>query len=199
MKLSVRNGVFYILRVIAGVAKGHRLKTPRGMATRPTSDRVKEALFNIIAAFVPDSYVLDMFSGTGSLGIEALSRGAAYAVFVDYHKECVDIIKENLNYTKLQSKAKVFQADCLRVAKKLGRRGNRFDIIFMDPPYSKNLVEGALSSIVENGIIKDNGIIVVEHRKSDTVPQKIGDVELVRRQDYGDTSLSFYRRKEISN
>ena len=159
--------------------------------TRPTTDRVKESLFNIIAPYIADSRVLDLFAGTGSLGIEALSRGAAYAVFVDKSQECYGIIKDNLIHTKLSEKAEVHTGDSIAMLDKL--KGQKFDLVFLDPPYSKNLVDEALISIVKNGIINEAALIIAESNFNDVLPQEIGVLKLVKSQKYGDTVLSFYR------
>lgn len=185
--------VVTILRVISGTARGHHLKTPKGMSTRPTTDRVKESLFNIISMFIVDSDVLDLFSGSGSLGIEALSRGAASAVFVDSSRECYGIIKDNLQHTKLSDKGKVYTEAVNEAIRKLFVHNKKFDLIFMDPPYSKNLVEETLNCIANNDIIKSNSLIICEHRSSDPVPEAVGRLVITRKQQYGDTTVSFYK------
>lgn len=184
-----------ILRVISGSARGHKLKTLKSNLTRPTSDMVKESLFNIIAEYVMDADVLDLFAGTGNLGIEALSRGAASAVFIDKSRECHDVISYNLMHTKLSDRAAVFTADAEAALARLKAEGRKFDLIFIDPPYSKNLAAKALKIIGENGIIKDNGLIVAEHSSNDALPETTGEIQLVRSQRYGDTVLSFYKKK----
>lgn len=182
-----------ILRVISGTAKSHKLKTLKGDNTRPTSDRVKESLFNIISGYIAGSDVLDLYSGTGSLAIEALSRGANSAVLVDKSRECFSIIKENLMHTKLSDKAQVMNDDAQSALRKLTSAGRKFDLIFLDPPYRRNLVVEALDTIVKNDMLNESGIIVAERDTSDDIPHKIGDLTLVRDQKYGDTVLAFYR------
>ena len=188
---------FVILRVIAGTAKGHKLKTIKGLTTRPTSDKVKGAVFNILAALIPGANVLDIYAGTGSLGIEALSRGADSAVFVDKSSECFHTIKENLAHTKLESKATVIAGDVFVALNKFSKNNKKFDIIFLDPPYGKGLVEKTLKNIAENDIIMQEGIIVAEHDVEDEVPEEVGGLERYRRQKYGDTVISFYRLKPV--
>lgn len=185
-------GGIHILRVIAGSAKGHKLKTIKGDTTRPTSDRVKESLFNIISQYIPESYVLDLYAGTGNLGIEALSRGAKAAVFVDKSRECADIISENLIHTKLFDNAKVITGEVSNVVSRLAQDYGKFDMIFLDPPYNKNLVEETLNIIVNSGIIKNDGIIIAESDIDDIIPKRIGTYILKRNQKYGDTVLSFF-------
>ena len=129
---------YVILRVISGTAKGHKLKTIKGITTRPTADRVKESLFNIISGLIPKARVLDVYAGTGSIGIEALSRGAEFAVFVDKSNECSRIIRENLVSTKLIDKASVITGDIFITLNKISKNNKKFDIIFLDPPYKKS-------------------------------------------------------------
>ena len=132
------------MRVITGKARGIQLKTPEGMLTRPTADRVKEALFSIINFDIPGANVLDLFGGTGQLGIEALSRGASSAVFVDAREESCKLIRENLKRTKLEQNAKVIRSDYLDY---LGRCREQYDIIFLDPPYAEVFLENAIKKI----------------------------------------------------
>jgi 16S rRNA (guanine966-N2)-methyltransferase len=190
-------GGVIIIRVIAGIAKGHKLKAPKGYSTRPTSDKVKGAIFNIIAEHIPDAHVLDLFSGTGSLGIEALSRGAKFAVFVDRDFECSNIIKENLKHTKLINKSEVIKGDAWHSISKLSKKHRKFDVIFLDPPYKKNIIDETLKIILKNDIINHKGIIVVEHDADANVLTEIRNMKLVRNQKYGDTAVSFYMYSSI--
>lgn len=183
-----------ILRVISGSAKGHKLKTKEGNSTRPTTDRVKESLFNIIAGYLEDALVLDIYAGTGSLGIEALSRGAKEAVFVDQSRECAGIIRDNLVHTKLLEKSQIINSDVRSAVLKLSDAGRKFDLIFMDPPYRKNFVEETLNYLANSDIIIDNGLIVAEHEETDKVPEQVGEIKLFRSQKYGKTILSFYNK-----
>ncbi len=175
---------------------GHRLKTVKGMTTRPTSDKVKESLFNIIARRIENSEVLDIFAGTGSLGIEALSRGAARAVFLDKSAECCGIIKENLAHTRLVDKAEVYTADFVSGIGKLHRQGRKFDLILLDPPYNKNFIQETLNLLINNDIMKDNGIVVAEHSVSDSLPERIGRLEAVDARKYGDTMITIFLTKD---
>ncbi|HHW49234.1 MAG TPA: 16S rRNA (guanine(966)-N(2))-methyltransferase RsmD [Clostridiaceae bacterium] len=181
-----------ILRVITGTARGHKLKTVKGLNTRPTSDKVKGALFNILAGRIEGSNVLDLFAGTGNLGIEALSRGAASAVFIDKSPECISVIKENLKHTKLEERATVIPGDVMAVLKKMSNNFKKYDIIFMDPPYNKNLIQDTLKIIEENGIIKNDGIVVVEKSAKDDTALNLEKLKLFRVKRYGDTVLSFF-------
>jgi len=184
---------YVILRVISGTAKGHKLKTLKGISTRPTSDRVKESLFNIISGMIPGAGVLDIYAGTGSIGIEALSRGADFAVFVDKSNECSRIIRENLVNTKLIDKASVITGDIFITLNKISKNNKKFDIIFLDPPYKKNLVVETLKCIEKNAIIKPEGIIIAEHSFDDGIQEEIGGYKRYRCQKYGITAISFFR------
>lgn len=164
MVISEECGGFY-MRVIAGTARRLQLKSPEGMNTRPTADRVKESLFNMLN---PDLYgcaFLDLFSGSGGIGIEALSRGAKKAVFVDRDLECAGIIKQNLEFTKLQDNAELLNEDVYDAVRKLGQRGEKFDIIFMDPPYAEGFYIPVLTEIKKSGILSEDGYIVAEAAK----------------------------------
>ena len=147
------------MRVITGKARGVVLKTPNGMSTRPTADRVKEALFSIIQFDIPTARVLDLFGGTGQLGIEALSRDAKSAVFVDASKDACALIRENLKRTKLESQARVI---CTDYASFLRSCVEMYDIIFLDPPYFEDFLENSLKLISEIDILQSGGIIVTE-------------------------------------
>ena len=179
------------MRVITGKARGVQLKTPDGLTTRPTADRVKEALFSIIQFDLPGARVLDLFGGTGQLGIEALSRGAKSAVFVDAGEPACKLIQENLRRTKLEADGKVVRSDYLEYLK---RCRENFDIIFLDPPYAEVFLENALNCIGEIDILQSGGIIVTERPLGKDL-----DVELpgfVRSKDYkyGKTLLAIYRK-----
>lgn len=162
------------------------------MTTRPTTDRVKESLFNILAPYIAGTNVLDLFSGTGSLGIEALSRGAASAVFVDKSRECVNTIKGNLEHTKLLDMAKVMQDDYASALVKLYNSGMKFDIILLDPPYNKNFIQDTLKILLKNDIIRNSGIIAAEHDAIDVLPERVGRLLNKTSKRYGDTMLTFY-------
>ncbi|MCR4434231.1 MAG: 16S rRNA (guanine(966)-N(2))-methyltransferase RsmD [Clostridiales bacterium] len=184
---------------MSGTAKGHKLKTVKGDTTRPTSDRVKESLFNILAGRLKDADVLDIYAGTGNLGIEALSRGAGTAVFVDKSRECTDIIKDNLVHTKLVEKATVITADVDTALTRLAQSGKQFDLVFADPPYNKNILFDTLNNLVNHDIMKDGGIVVAERDVDDPVPLEAGFLKLYREQKYGGTVLSFYIWEKASN
>ena len=179
------------MRVITGKARGVQLKTPEGMLTRPTADRVKEALFSIINFDLPGAVVLDLFGGTGQLGIEALSRGANSAVFVDQREDACKIIRENLRRTKLETQAKVVRSDYLDY---LRRSREQFDIILLDPPYAEVFLENALKCIAEIDILKTGGIIVAERPVEKELPFEFEGYTRSRDYKYGKTLLTIYRK-----
>ena len=150
------------MRVISGSARGKKLHSLEGLETRPTLDRVKEAVFNIIQFDLKDAVILDLFSGSGALAIEALSRGSKEAVLCDNSKKAIQIITKNLQETKLINKAQIINKDFLGAIVDLGNQEKTFDIIFLDPPYKSNYAVESINSILKNNILTDDGIIIVE-------------------------------------
>ena len=142
------------MRVISGSARGLKLKAPEGLSTRPTADRIKESLFNIISPYLYDCSFLDLFSGSGAIGIEALSRGAKDATFVDYDKNSIDIINQNIYSAKMTQKATVYNLNVLDALDTLNINNKSFDIIFLDPPYDKGLLLPALKKIENTNLLK---------------------------------------------
>ncbi len=183
------------VRVIGGTAGGRRLRIPRGRSVRPTSDRVKESIFNILFGRLEVITVLDLFAGSGNLGIEALSRGAEQAVFVDRDRKCARIIRENLSDLGFTSKGEVLQLDCLTAITQLGERLQRFPLIFFDPPYEEGWVYKSLIALADKGLIEDDGWIVAEHSFREPVPDQCGDLKLEDQRAYGETRVSFYVSK----
>lgn len=179
------------MRVITGKARGVQLKTPEGMLTRPTSDRVKEALFSIVNFDLPGANVLDLFAGTGQLGIEALSRGAKHAVFVDAREDACKIVRENLRRTKLEGEAKVVRSDYLDY---LRRCKEKYDIILLDPPYAEVFLENALKCITEIDILQSGGIIVTERPVEKELSLVFEGYTRSKDYKYGNTLLTLYRK-----
>ena len=180
------------MRVISGKARGVTLKTPEGMQTRPTADRVKEALFSIIQFDLPGAKVLDLFGGTGQLGIEALSRGATGAVFVDESAKACALIKENLRRTKLETQANVVRAD---YAAYLKSTKEKFDIILLDPPYAEVFLENSLKMITEIDILQSGGIIVTERPLGKELTCDFFGYSRSKDYKYGNTLLTLYRKE----
>ncbi len=180
------------MRVIAGEAKGRRLKAPKGRELRPTGDRVKEALFNILPHDLSGQRVLDLFAGTGNLSLEALSRGAEEAVLVDISRDAVQVIEENLRALKFAAKSHVLTAPVFKSMRMLSRKQERFDLIFIDPPYDKELVGETLKTIAAEGLLAESGVVVAEHSVREKVQERYGALVLSDQRRYGDTMLSFY-------
>ncbi len=181
------------MRVITGKARGVALKTPDGHQTRPTTDRVKEALFSIIQFDIPGASVLDLFGGTGQLGIEALSRGAKSATFVDASDAACRLIRENLKRTKLDRYATVLKSDYLSFLK---HSADKFDLIFLDPPYAEVFLENALNLIEEIDILQSGGIIVAERPAGKDLTLNYTGYTRSKDYKYGNTLITLYRRDE---
>lgn len=179
------------MRVISGVARGRRLKELQGMDTRPTTDKVKESLFNIIQFEIEGRRVLDLFGGTGQLGIEALSRGAEHCTFVDLRREAAGLIRENLKTTGLGDRARVVQGDSLAF---LSSCGEKFDVILLDPPYQTQLLERAMEAVAAFDILREHGIMVCESARDKQLPALAHPYEQGREYRYGKIKLTVYRR-----
>ena len=182
------------MRVVAGTARGVVLKTPDGMDTRPTADRVKEAMFSIIQFNIPFTKVLDLFGGTGQLGIEALSRGADSAVFVDKSTAACGVIKENIKRTKFENKAKVVCSDYINYLK---TASEKFDIILLDPPYAEVFLENALKIITEIDILQYNGIIVTERPSGKELSCEFPGFSRSKDYRYGNTVVTLFRKDNV--
>lgn len=179
------------MRVITGTARGKRLKELSGMETRPTTDRVKEGLFNIIQFDIEGRKVLDLFGGTGQLGIEALSRGAVACTFVDARKDAAALIRENLKVTGLGERARVVQGDSLAF---LASCREKYDLIFLDPPYGTGLLEKALEQACGIDILSEHGIMVCESAVDQALPALPAPYEKGREYRYGKIKITLYRR-----
>ena len=179
------------MRVITGKARGVNLKTTEGLQTRPTTDRVKEALFSMIQFDIPTATVLDLFGGTGQLGIEALSRGARRAAFVDESDKACQLIRENLRRTRMEQDGSVVRSDYLAY---LGRCREKFNIIFLDPPYAEVFLENALKRITEIDILQSGGIIVTERPLGKELPYEFEGYTRSKDYKYGKTLITLYRK-----
>lgn len=180
------------MRVIAGSARGRKLRSLRGLAMRPTQDRVREALFNIIGEAVIDSSFLDLYAGVGGVGIEALSRGAASVVFVENHPPAVEVIRNNLTACGFSSGFCVVKSDALRFIDGAARRAEKFQIIYIDPPYRTPLLQRTLQKLGAAHIIAAGGLVVAEHASAEQLAEKYGDLLLQDLRRFGDTALSFF-------
>ena len=180
------------MRVISGKARGISLKTPAGMLTRPTADRVKEAMFSIIQFDLPGAKVLDLFGGTGQLGIEAISRGAEFAQFVDEREDACRLIRENLKRTKFDHYANVTRCDYMSFLKSTDKK---YNIIILDPPYVEVFLENALKMITEIDILQSGGIIVTERPLGKDLPFEFSGFVRSKDYKYGKTVLTLYRKE----
>jgi 16S rRNA (guanine966-N2)-methyltransferase len=187
-----------MLRIIGGTARGVPIKAPDTKNTRPTLDRIKESVFNILMPYIADTVVLDLFAGSGSLGIEALSRGAKSAVFVDKSKKCRDLIFDNLDKTKFTKQATVLAMDAAKAINYLYRRQEKFDIIFLDPPYKMNFIVRTIQNIDDFDIMSEESILACEHHMDETPPEKVGKLVRTRVKHYGETLFSFYVKETRS-
>lgn len=182
------------MRVVSGKARGMQLKTIEGESTRPTKDMVKEALFSILMSKTPDAIFLDLFAGSGAIGIEALSRGAGKAYFSDNSIECIKVINDNLAKARMKEDSFVFCGDYLKIIDEI--KEVKFDIIFIDPPYNKGLGIKAIERISSYNLLKIDGILVFETDEVEKIPDTIGMYERFNYKKYGRNVLNFYKRKE---
>lgn len=185
------------LRVISGTRKGHRLKSPKGRNIRPTEDRIKESLFNILGVIGSEAIVLDGFGGTGSIGIEFLSRGAKFCYFVDNSTESINLIHENLTHTKFLDQSKVIKRDFFAALKFLKGEGIRFNYIYLDPPFRQDgYINKLLESIDREEILAKDGLIIIEHESELSTEDEIYRFIKVDSRKYGSKTISFYEEKK---
>ncbi len=182
------------MRIISGKVRGLKLNSPKDDKVRPTTDRVKESMFNIISSYVMDAEVLDLFAGSGALGIECISRGAKKCVFVDNSKDSIQTIKTNIDKSKLNNESDIIQKDYKDAMKYLSNKNMKFDIIFLDPPYYEDLFESSIKNISLNNLLNDDGIVVVEHDYGIKISDKVENLEKDKEKKYGKIALSFYKK-----
>jgi 16S rRNA (guanine966-N2)-methyltransferase len=183
------------MRVISGSAKGRPLKAVPGIGTRPTTDKVKEAIFSMIGPYFEGGQVLDLFAGTGGLSIEALSRGMDRAILTDMDKKSIDTIKNNLQATGMSGQAEVYCTDARRAMKALVKREVKFDLVFLDPPYRLKIVLDILERLDTQSMLNPNATIVVEHGVEDAYQDPIGRLQWIRRAEYGDTAVTIFKNE----
>ncbi len=181
------------MRIISGTSRGRRLRTTKGHSLRPTSDRVKESIFNILGEEVRGKVVLDLFAGTGNLGIEALSRGAKRAVFVERAREALRTIQENLLQCGFSNQGEILPREVSRAIGILEARGESFDLILMDPPYEKGWVERTLIKLNHHKIYQEGSLLVIEHGRRERLPQEMGKWTQWKERGIGDTIVSIFR------
>ena len=199
--LSINSNIVYnsevIMRIIAGKVGGFRLKTLTGLSTRPTADRVKESVFGILTNKLDNALVLDLFAGSGGLGLEALSRGAAHAVFVD--SKTSGIVKSNAVQTGFVNSVEVYGADVYTIINRLARDKRRFDLIFCDPPYNLGLAPKVLRELDAIDVLRAGGVFILEHSRHEKLPEELKRIVAYRSEFYGETVVSFFIKQEGSN
>jgi 16S rRNA (guanine966-N2)-methyltransferase len=184
------------VRVISGTARGLRLSTPKDLRIRPTSDRVKESLFNILTVLLgnfSERRVLDVFAGTGNLGIEALSRGATHAVFIDENREAAALVKKNLELAGFTERGRILQREALSALKSLDRNEGPFCLVFIDPPYREGLSGKVLEILSPARLIDEHSIVIAETAAREELPSEFGRLREFDRRVYGDTALVFFK------
>lgn len=184
------------MRVISGICKGLPIKAVPGSNTRPTTDKVKESVFNMIGPYFDGGLAIDLFAGSGSLGIEALSRGIDHCIFIEKDVKAINIITENLKKCNLENQAEVFRTEASRAIKALEKRNLQFDLLFLDPPYQRIELYELAHTMVQKGLLSSNAIILCEHEKGVDLPETIHTFSLTRRETYGSTIISIYRKLE---
>ncbi|MFZ2089132.1 MAG: 16S rRNA (guanine(966)-N(2))-methyltransferase RsmD [Desulfobaccales bacterium] len=185
------------MRIIAGEFKGRRLASVKG-DIRPTSDKVREAVFSILGPAVLEAKVLDLFAGTGALSLEALSRGAADAVLVEEQGAALSVLQKNLDTLGLTERARVLPLPVAAALRKLTAQGTQFSLIFLDPPYGRGLALKTLATLQDSGILSPDARVVAEHSQRETLPDQVGRLILSHNRRYGDTQVSFYEIRENS-
>lgn len=183
------------MRVISGDFRGRRLKSLSGDNTRPTTDKVKESIFNMIGPYFDGGICLDLFSGSAGLAIEAVSRGMDQAICVDKNYQAIKIIKENIALTKAEARFQVMKRSAEVAVKELAEQGTSVDLIFLDPPYAQQKIVSQLTEILELGLLKNDGRVVCEAAKEVELPETIGTLQQVRQQTYGITAVTIYRNE----
>jgi 16S rRNA (guanine(966)-N(2))-methyltransferase RsmD len=181
------------VRIIAGALKGRRLLTPKGATTRPTADQVRIALMDTLAPRLPGARVLDLYAGAGGVGLEALSRGAGEATFVEHDARAIAALRDNIAALGVAAVARVRRGDVLRELAALYRAGERFDIVFLDPPYDAGLVETTLETLGGGGLLLAEGLVIAQHFTKRAPAERIGALSAFRTRRFGETTLTFYR------
>ena len=182
------------MRIIAGKYRSRTLRSLKGQMLRPTSDRLRETLFNILGSTVDGSTFVDLYAGTGAVGIEALSRGAHHAIFIEEHAPAVALIRRNLESLGIGAKAEILGMTVARAIERLEARHVHAQFIFLDPPYAADSeYESTLEALGESPLVAPEGRVIVEHLRKRELPERTGDLELTRVVEQGDAALSFYR------
>ena len=184
------------VRIIAGKARGRKLIPPATMETRPTLDRVKESMFSIIQNYIPDAVVVDVFAGTGSLGLEAASRGAKEVYLVDRSKDAFSLLKQNIENLKFEDTCYALNKDSYEALRYLSDKNKVFDIIFIDPPYCKEMIPEAIKIIYEKKMLSKDGIIVTKIDSIEEIYEGYEEISLIKSRKYGNTTICLYKYEE---
>ena len=179
------------MQIIAGTHKGRKLTSLPGKSTRPTSGKVREAIFNICSGLIKDATVLDLYAGTGAFGLEAISRGAATVVFVDSDRKSAAVIRKNIDICGENDRSTVICGDILLSPTMFAATGNTFDLVFMDPPYDTPAIRQTLENLVQKSVLKKGAILIVEHDKYEEIPEDIPGLEITDKRKYGKTFVTF--------
>lgn len=182
------------MRVISGSAKGRPLKAVPGMRTRPTTDKVKEAIFSMIGPYFTGGKVLDLFAGTGGLAIEALSRGMDRAVLIDREPKAVETIRSNVQQAGMSEQVEIYRNDATRALAVMAKRGLKFDLVFLDPPYKLKNMDEIILTMEDQQLLEESAVVIIEHDADCTYDTEIGTFHCTRRAEYGEVAVSVYRR-----
>jgi 16S rRNA (guanine966-N2)-methyltransferase len=185
-----------VMRIIAGQFRGRTIKSVAGMSTRPTLDQVKEAVFNSLGQFFTGGTVLDLYAGSGNLGLEALSRGYEKAIFVDQSFQAVQVIKENIKSLQLESTTVVYKMNATTALKQFGTKQIKFDLVFLDPPYEKQQLNEVIESLMNHHLVSQTGMIVCETAKAVDLMDEFEDLYKIKEASYGATKITIFKRGE---
>ena len=189
------------MRIIGGIHRGRKLKAPKGMQTRPTADRVKEAVFSSLGPKIQGANILDLFGGTGSLSLEALSRGARHAWIIEKDPDTLKVMKENIQTLDFSEHCTLFLQDVRLILKKIGKMDQKFDVIFLDPPYYGKYYNSCLEAISQGDLLSEAGILVLEMAKDveEKVPSQEGSLIMIKEAAYGGTKIRYYQKVGVGN
>ncbi|MFD1705774.1 16S rRNA (guanine(966)-N(2))-methyltransferase RsmD [Siminovitchia sediminis] len=185
------------MRIVSGSCRGRKLKSVPGKSTRPTTDKMKETIFNWIGPYFPGGSCLDLFAGSGGVGLEALSRGMDFAIFVDKSKQAIQTIKSNVSICGMEDRCEIYNNDSDRALKAIIKRGIQFDFIFLDPPYQKQKLQSLLQLIEDHSVMKDSGYVICEHDTGVPLPDKVGNLKQIKNVSYGMSHLTLYLYSEL--
>jgi len=183
------------MRIIAGEFKGRQINAVKGDNTRPTTDKIKENVFNIMGQFFAGGHVLDLFAGSGNLGIEALSRGMDHAVFIDKNSNATRVIKDNISKLKLQDRTEIYRNDASKALTILAKKGIKFDLIFLDPPYGKFSITELLSVIIKNDLLNHDGLVMCEYGEGMNVQYDVSSLKEIKHETYGTIEILILEKR----